>query len=167
MARNGQSQLLLFPTDEEPNIRAASSSTFVDNMALPVHRWYRYSAGFSAQWVEAVIDEARQSGAVAVLDPFAGAGTTLIAAESLGVPSRGVEAHPFVARIAGAKLLYHSEPQAFLKRAAKVKRLAQTVAASVSDYPPLIRKCFTDDVLACLDQLRRAWMKTDDQSAAS
>ena len=74
MARNGQSQLLLFPADEEPTVRAATSSTFVENMALPIHRWYRYSAGFSAQWVESVIAEARQSDSVAVLDPFAGAG---------------------------------------------------------------------------------------------
>jgi hypothetical protein len=167
MARNGQSQLLLFPADEEPAIREAITSTFVDNMALPLHRWYRYSAGFSAQWVESVIAEARQSGAVAVLDPFAGAGTTLLAAENLGVPCRGIEAHPFVARIARAKLLYRSDPQAFLQRAAQVKRLAQTLTASVDDYPALIRKCFTDETLACLDQLRRAWQKTDDQSPAS
>jgi adenine-specific DNA methylase len=115
MARNGQSQLLLFPADEEPAIREAITSTFVDNMALPLHRWYRYSAGFSAQWVESVIAEARQSGAVAVLDPFAGAGTTLLAAENLGVPCRGIEAHPFVARIARAKLLYRSDPQRFFR----------------------------------------------------
>lgn len=25
------------------------SSTFKDNMSLPIHRWYRYSAGFSAE----------------------------------------------------------------------------------------------------------------------
>ena len=91
----------------------------------------------------------------------------MIAAENLGVPCYGLEAHPFVARIACAKLLYRSDPQAFLQRAAKVKRLAQTLAASVNEYPPLIRKCFTDDTLGCLDQLRRAWEKIDDQSADS
>jgi hypothetical protein len=74
MARNGRSQLLLFPVDEGSAVREGASSTFVDNMVLPIHRWYRYSAGFSAQWVESVIAEAQQSGAVAVLDPFAGAG---------------------------------------------------------------------------------------------
>jgi hypothetical protein len=167
MARKGQSQLLLFPADEESTVRDATSSTFVDNMALPVHRWFRYSAGFSAQWVESVIVKARQSGEVSVFDPFAGAGTTLIAAEKLGVASQGVEAHPFVSRIARAKLLYRSDPEAFLERVAKVKRLAQTMPADLKDYPPLIRKCFSDDSLCCLDSLRRAWEKTDDQSAAS
>ena len=27
------------------------SGAFGDNMSLLVHRWYRYSAGFSADWV--------------------------------------------------------------------------------------------------------------------
>jgi hypothetical protein len=40
-------QLLLFPIDKRPPVRAATSSTFVNNMALPIHRWYRGSAGFS------------------------------------------------------------------------------------------------------------------------
>jgi hypothetical protein len=167
MARDGHSQLLLFPAEEMAIVCEATSSTFIDNMALPVHRWFRYSAGFSAQWVESVIANARQSGLLTVFDPFAGAGTTLIAAEKLGVASCGVEAHPFVTRIARAKLLYRGDPQAFLQRAAKVKRLAQTLRADMDDYPPLIRKCFTDDSLACLDQLRRAWERSDDQSPAS
>jgi hypothetical protein len=40
-------------------VKADTSSTFTDNMKLPVHRWFRYSAGFSAQWVESVITHAK------------------------------------------------------------------------------------------------------------
>ncbi len=167
MSRNGHSQLLLFPTEEVSVVREASSSTFVDNMALPVHRWFRYSAGFSSQWVGSVIAGTRQSSTVTVFDPFTGAGTTLIAAEEWGASAYGVEAHPFVTRIARAKLLYRDDPEAFVERAEKVRRLSRTLTGQVKDYPPLIRKCFTDDSLACLDQLRRAWAKTDDQSSAS
>ncbi|MEH1889505.1 MAG: hypothetical protein V7K92_08590 [Nostoc sp.] len=38
-------------------------------MKLPIHRWFRYSAGFSATWVEGVIAELEPK---IVLDPFAG-----------------------------------------------------------------------------------------------
>lgn len=31
----------------------ARSGTFTDNMKLPIHRWFRYSAGFSAEWCSA------------------------------------------------------------------------------------------------------------------
>ena len=92
-------QLGLFSDAEE--VQDRNSSTFIDNMKLPVHRWFRYSAGFSAEWAEKVILSQRAS---RVIDPFAGSGTTLIAAEDSGANCYGVESHPFVARVARAKL---------------------------------------------------------------
>ncbi len=80
-----------------------SSCTFIDNMKLPVHRRFRFSAGFSAQWVETIISKFQEQGETTVLDPFAGSGTTLLVSERLGVECFGIEAHPFVARIARAK----------------------------------------------------------------
>ena len=85
---------------EKDAARSARSGTFTDNMKLPVHRWFRYSAGFSAEWAEKLIQERAPS---CVLDPFAGSGTTLLAAEAAGVLAFGYESHPFVARIARAK----------------------------------------------------------------
>ena len=36
-----------------PNLRVVGhTSNFLDNMRLPIHRWFRYSAGFSAEWVK-------------------------------------------------------------------------------------------------------------------
>ena len=77
-----KTQTSLFP-DIPPTKRYAdgSSSTFVPNMSLPVHRWFRYSAGFSAEWVESVLHTAGSRDAIQVFDPFAGSATTLIAAE--------------------------------------------------------------------------------------
>jgi hypothetical protein len=51
-------QGVLFP-DAFPDSQVSdkTSSTFVSNMTLPVHRWFRYSAGFSAAWVSQVIRE--------------------------------------------------------------------------------------------------------------
>jgi hypothetical protein len=69
------------PLSQEGN---STFSTFTDNMKLPVHRWFRFSAGFSASWVETVIAKALERGSATVLDPFAGAGTTLLAAEKKG-----------------------------------------------------------------------------------
>src|SRR5687768_15415539 len=92
MARQRQGSLFPdIPTADR--LADGSCSTFVPNMSLPVHRWFRYSAGFSAEWVERVISEAKLSGQVQVLDPFAGSATTLIAAEGEGIASYGLEAH--------------------------------------------------------------------------
>ncbi|HXG09590.1 MAG TPA: hypothetical protein VNK04_07355 [Gemmataceae bacterium] len=160
-------QKLLFPDSEVQPARVETTSTFGDNMRLPVHRWFRYSAGFSAQWAEAVIADAQRSGRVIVFDPFAGAATTLLAAERLGVECYGVEAHPFVSRIARAKLLYRSDPDAYLERAREVKRQAARLRGLGCEYPALIHKCFSPAALECLDHLRRAWQSLHDNTPAS
>jgi len=160
-------QGVLFPTDAPAPNRDATSSTFVDNMKLPVHRWFRYSAGFSADWVERVIGAAQASGSVTVLDPFAGAGTTMLAAEQTGAVAYGVEAHPFVARVARAKLLYRSDHTAYRAHAREVKRQAARFSGLGCEYPALIHKCFSSETLAALDHLRRAWAQSADGSPAS
>ncbi len=164
---SSQAQQLLFPDLLVQEVREERSSTFVDNMKLPVHRWFRYSAGFAAQWVEALIAEYKGTGEFTVLDPFAGAGTTLLAAEKLSVRSFGVDAHPFVARVAKAKLHYRSEPESYLARARQIRRLAGHFQGLGCTYPPLVRKCFTPEALESLDHLRRAWERLRDDSPAS
>jgi DNA methylase len=145
----------------------ATSSTFVPNMRLPVHRWFRFSAGFSADWVESVVSCARADGPVRVLDPFAGSGTTLIAAEGAGAESVGIEAHPFVARVARAKLASRTDPERFRCLAQRVRSRAVECEGSVEGYPDLIRRCFPETTLASLDALRRALDAESDGSSAS
>lgn len=113
-------QLSLFSTADLPQHKESTSGSFVDNMGLPVHRWFRYSAGFSAAWAEDLISREARAHDVRVFDPFAGSGTTLIAAEQCGVESLGIDPHPFVARVAQAKLAYRSSPNEYLQRAKEV-----------------------------------------------
>lgn len=136
-------------------------------MKLPVHRWFRYSAGFSAQWVETVITKAKKMGDVTLLDPFAGAGTTLLAAEKVGVECYGVEAHPFIYRVARAKLLYRTDPDAYQQQIIKVIKCAENLQSCIDDYPKLIRECFSKESLECLDRLRQASHKLSDDSQQS
>ena len=44
------------------------TSTFTNNMSLPVHRWYRFSAGFSANWVKKLINEHSEGKKINILD---------------------------------------------------------------------------------------------------
>ena len=106
----------------DPESGDASSTTFADNMRLPVHRWFRYSAGFSAAWAQSVIAEASRLKPARVLDPFAGSATTLIAAEDAGALSCGFESHPFVSRVARAKLARRTDPHAYLEWAQAIVR---------------------------------------------
>ena len=158
-------QQLLFPSDDlDPEYADRTASTFIDNMKLPVHRWFRFSAGFSALWAESVIRDHTERQKPVVLDPFAGSGTTLLAAENVGVASYGVEAHPFVAKIARAKLDRRSDPQTYQSAIDQTKRLASGKTASLDQYPSLIRSCYDDESLSHLDVLRQAVAEISDDT---
>ncbi len=134
---------------------SARSGTFTDNMKLPVHRWYRYSAGFSAEWVEQLI---RQLSPSSVLDPFAGSGTTLIAAEAAGVLACGYESHPFVAQIATAKSCWHQSTGKLFDSAKTLLTVAsKNQSNDMRDIPDLLRKCYTTEALQQLYALRDAY----------
>ena len=59
------------------NSKLERSGTFVDNMKLPIHRWFRFSAGFSAEWAERYLESIKSVEKRLVLDPFAGSGSVL------------------------------------------------------------------------------------------
>lgn len=162
-------QAALFEVEPETTapLRGDASTTFGSNMRLPVHRWFRFSAGFSADWARLVIEENRHQLSGTVFDPFAGSGTTLIAAEDAGIPSVGLEAHPFIHRVAAAKLARSTSPASYRLKIQSIRLLAEGIQPEITHYPKLIRACYEDSVLERLDVLRRALVLCDDDSPAS
>lgn len=72
--------------------KSGTSSTFQGNLSLPVHRWFRYSAGFSARWVRNLIEREKAEGRHRILDPFVGSGTVVLEAERAHADTIGIEA---------------------------------------------------------------------------
>lgn len=139
--------LPLFELPEQPPAQPKTSrntTTFADNMKLPVHRWFRYSAGFSAEWVERTIEA---SDATAIVDPYAGSGTTIIAAETKGLPAIGADVHPFVGRVARAKLAWRADPAELTERMWAVLADVEKEHAIVIPRSALIPKCFPDETV--------------------
>jgi len=130
------------PTITHPG-RAQSPTTFADNMRLPVHRWFRYSAGFSAELVLSILAEVDEA---TVLDPFAGSATTLLAAQSGGAESIGIDPHPFVSRVAEAKLSWTADVSEFRAASALVASTARAQAPSAG-LPPLLAKAYPQKTL--------------------
>jgi hypothetical protein len=162
-------QLMLFEDDRATisDIKMSRSGTFVDNMVLPIHRWFRYSAGFAAPWVEQVLAEWGIGKHHLVLDPFAGSGTVPVVCDTLGIPSVGVEAHPVVSRVCKAKLLWTTPPEQLADLAARVLKKAQTPRPHAMDYPVLIERSYDPDALAFLDALKSSWLQVQDESCES
>lgn len=145
-------QAALF-VSEAPVRRSSHSTTFANNMTLPVHRWFRYSAGFSADWVATEVENVK---ARRVLDPFAGSGTTMLAAQSVGAEAAGVELHPFVARVAKAKLCWTAETSELAARGRRVVATAAGLQPDFSAVSALTAKCFPPEALAPLLSLKEA-----------
>jgi len=161
-----QSQTKLFD-NHFPNGQTNSdkySGTFSKNMSESVHSWYRYSAGFSSEWVNQVICKEKKNGRTHVLDPFVGSGTVLLEAEKCGVLSIGIESHPFVFRIAKAKLQWRENPDDLKMHAKRIIEYSQKLKPNVDSYPPLITKCFPVEILEKLDVLHQSLLKNDDHS---
>ena len=144
-----------------------TTSTFLDNLSLPVHRWFRYSAGFSAAWVREVIQREKQKGRRRVFDPFVGSGTVALESELCQVESIGVEAHPFVSRIAQAKLHWRESPKDFTTCALSILEEAKKEPVEREEYPALMGKCFPPQTLRRLEALRRVCQRRADGSPVS
>ena len=56
------------------------AGTFKDSLRAPIHRWFRYPAGYSNKFVEESFKKFGIQSTDWVYDPFSFTGTTLIAA---------------------------------------------------------------------------------------
>jgi len=109
-ARRQEKQATLIPNVIEPtkeSVRSGFGDTaFTRNREEPLHRWVPWIAGFSAAFVQEVLD-ATVSGDpadVTVLDPFAGVGTTLIEGLKRGCNVIGFEINPYAALACEVKI---------------------------------------------------------------
>lgn len=155
-------QQLLFP-EFKIEFKDKRSSTFEDNMKLPIHRWYRYTAGFSAAWVSKVIEEEIRNGRTHIIDPFVGSGTVAIESTKHQVEAFGLESNPYVYRIANAKLQWNRlQPSRIRETAEALLEASRKTKAIINDYPILITKCYPKETLSKLDTLKKACMNIPD-----
>lgn len=139
------------------------SATFAGNMSMPIHKWYRYTAGFSAVWAKNLIREQRANGRTRVIDPFAGSGTVLLESEFEGVESYGIEAHPYVYRIAKAKLNWNFSADKFKTEAFALLRNAKKKSITQTEFPKLIASCYPPGIIQKLEALKQTWLETEQE----
>lgn len=94
MALNDKNNLNLLVTDQL-------------NKKLPIYGWYNYKHSFARELVFSLLTSMgiERFSKVTVLDPFCGAGTTLLAAKEYGINSIGIDVMPFATFISEAKAL--------------------------------------------------------------
>ncbi len=143
--------------------------TFKDSLRAPIHRWFRYPAGYSYKFVHESLDLFGVTPADWVYDPFSGTGTTLVCAKQQGINAYGVEAHSFVHWVASVKLYWEfdfsllgKKLQEFLLQAkTAVEQQIEEVDVN-SVFPKLVYKCYHPLDLKALYILRELILKVED-----
>lgn len=142
--------------------------TFADNMKAPIHRWFRYPAGFSYSLVEEAFKKYKLSKSCIVLDPFVGVGTTCVCAKKFGIPSVGIEAHPLIAWIAKVKTYWDFNFKELKKCVNQIlfeinRVIAEAKDTSIPNKPKLLQECFDEEKLAQLYALKNYSEKISDE----
>ncbi|MCI4339801.1 MAG: hypothetical protein L3J73_00835, partial [Thermoplasmata archaeon] len=128
--------------------------TFSDNDAAPVHRWWPYVQGYSADFVADLLERSELPRGAIVFDPFSGSGTTAVEARRGGFSAIGTELLPPAVLAARVKTHFELDPATLAQAADRVVRRAR--AAPVGP-PPFLRetpKHFAPSVLPQLLRLR-------------
>ncbi len=167
--RDGISQLPLPDFDYKRSLASITDEKLPTNLTAnrhAVHRWFNFVAGFSPEFVEQNCPN--QMGAV-ILDPFAGCGTTLVVARTLGHKGVGFEPHPFFARIARAKtgrlpdLAHLNFIEEILQGGLDCPRPIDTLAPAAGTF---LRKLFDEPILEQLlgarNEVQAAGLDSDD-----
>ena len=144
--------------------------TFKDSLRAPIHNWFTYPAGFSYKAVEASFSLHMIRAGQTIYDPFMGSGTTNLTAKKLGINSFGLEAHPFVFRIAKTKLNWDSERTSVLNALSTIRNTVDKARETFqgdlhsileSEFPELVLKCYEDKTLFDLLLIRNAIFTSD------
>lgn len=130
---------------------------FSDNTQSPVHGWYMFKEGFSAQLVGLFLNEfhvPRAGGRV--VDPFCGSGTTVLEAQLRGYDARGVEVNPFFVQVGSTKLQWNKADITELRHLIDAILARPVVGGSQDDWPELtsFRRLYPEDVLSELFRLK-------------
>ena len=86
--------------------------------------WYPYYAGFTEEFVDAVLEEHLKD-AKFVLDPWSGSGTTTAVCIKRGLSSKGVDINPALTVIARARLTPHSSQANLESLTTKILEIAR------------------------------------------
>jgi hypothetical protein len=101
-----------------------------------IHSWYRLRLGYSDHLVGSIIDEFKvdpQTGVV--LDPFCGAGTTIVECKKQGISSIGIDANPsscFATRVKTHWRVNEAELSSVLCRVERLYRRLRLKKAEIS-----------------------------------
>ena len=126
-----------------------------DNMKSAIHNWYKFTAGFSYKFIDLVVDDMEKK-PCCIYEPFAGCGTTLVAAQKKRIHSVGNESQQLMCDVINAKLNWDIDKDictGYITKA--LEEVTSKATIDVSDeYNPLLIDLYDTETLRNLYLLR-------------
>lgn len=123
----------------------------------PVHRWYYFPHSFTGDLVHALIDEWGLGESDKILDPFCGAGTSLVAAKQKGVPATGYDLSPLAVLVSSVKAANFSASRLEQHWEALEKAIDPNCWNGASrKYPQAVREALPGKLLGAFDAIWRS-----------
>ena len=117
-----------------------------------IHRWYLFPHSFTGDLVHALADEWKLGRHDRILDPFAGAGTTLLAAKERDIPGMGYDLSPLAVFASKTKVATFSRDRLEATWHVLQQSLGQGGSANLRRaYPELVRKALPEGRLESFD----------------
>lgn len=124
-------------------------------LKAPVHRWFVFPHSYSHAIVEKLVEAWNLGPDDRILDPFVGAGTTLVVAKDHGIPAIGLDVFPLSVLVGKVKIADYD--------ADELEAAWQEVRARIPTRPPpapphefpLVRRAFTPTAWRWLVALRK------------
>ncbi|HUW11842.1 MAG TPA: hypothetical protein VM537_19100 [Anaerolineae bacterium] len=125
----------------------------------PIHRWFVFPHSYTDSLVRNLIEEWELGPGDRILDPFVGAGTTVLTAKQMGIPAHGVDLSPLAVFVTNAKVADH-DPDAVRQGLAGVLKDAGEVDSG--GETELLHRAFTPLALQRLCGLRQRTRQVTD-----
>ncbi len=122
----------------------------------PIHRWYIFPHSFTRELVHVLIQEWGLGSQDHILDPFVGAGTTILAAKECGIPATGYDLSPLAVLATCTKIANYnvSRLEKAWKSLQKALKTDQWNGASKS-YPQLVEKALPGCFLGAFEAISK------------
>ncbi len=121
----------------------------------PVHRWFYFPHSFSPQLVNLLFKQWGIEPEAYVVDPFVGAGTTLMAARALGISGIGLDLSPLAVLASSVKTRVY-DPHSLRDGLQAVHTTFEREKEVEIGRPERLRRAFTDAEFVILLRLREA-----------
>ena len=125
-------------------------------LSKPIHRWFTFPHSFTSELVHFLIDDWGLSKEDTLIDPFVGAGTTILAAKERNIPATGYDISPLAAFVSRVKSTHYNDLRLLTSAAKELNaRISETNQSTCTFmYPPIVKRALPGQLLPTLVNCR-------------